>query len=143
MHRVDTEPLHPGPKIPLWRDHNALVHALRSFSDPLPAIEGSYTLVRAMGVVRARPQACNGFGTRSEHVRAVRTGERYHVRWKDLRHTPDARGDDVEAGAGGLQDGDPKRLGEGRVQEDVSSHKHLQAVRRRRDATRTAYIADV
>ena len=56
----------------------------------------------------------------------LRLREADHVLGQDLGHAPDARRDDVEPGAGGLEDGDAEGLGEGGVEEDVAAAEVLE-----------------
>jgi hypothetical protein len=48
-----------------------------------------------------------------------------HITRQDLRDAADLGGNDEQPRRGRFDDADPERLGEGRVEVDVSAHQHL------------------
>jgi hypothetical protein len=123
--RLQSRPFHAFLKAALRAGHDRLIDLFCTCPDSLPAVEPAHPYVRRMRLVSPTADVCDGGGACTKDVICIGASERDEVCRQNLGHAAYASGDDEQPRTRSLDECNPKRLGQGRVQEDVPAYKYL------------------
>jgi hypothetical protein len=122
---LESRPLHAFLKAALRAGHDRLIHLFCPCPNSLPAVEPAHPCVSRMRIVSPAADVCDGGGTCTKDIVCIGASERDEVCRQDLGHAAYASGDDEQPRTRSLDERNPTRLGQGRVQEDVPAYKDL------------------